>query len=283
MSKVNKELFNKVIENIELGSRGIPTGLDQLDSVLGGGMQDGYLYLLGARPAMGKTALALNIVCHAIENGIKVTYYSLDMNKEKLIERLLYMLAKIPFPKPDSSLCEEGKNKLIAASEKIYQAEFVVNDRRISVDEIYWKKECEPDYEDSQLIIVDYLQLLNTHILKEKRDNDNIQNEMEYICKSLKDLARDANVPVLVLSQLSRACERRLDHRPILSDFRESAAIEEVADAVMFLYRDDYYNRDSELKCIAEVNVAKNKTGYCRNTKFAYIAEYTKFCNIRKL
>lgn len=283
MSKVNKELFNKVIENIELGSRGILTGLDQLDSVLGGGMQDGYLYLLGARPAMGKTALALNIVCHAIENGIKVTYYSLDMNKEKLIERLLYMLAKIPFPKPDSSLCEEEKNKLIAASEKIYQAEFVVNDRRISVDEIYWKKECEPDYEDSQLIIVDYLQLLSTHILKENRDNDNIQNEMEYICKSLKDLARDANVPVLVLSQLSRACERRLDHRPILSDFRESAAIEEVADAVMFLYRDDYYNLDSELKCIAEVNVAKNKTGYCRNTKFAYIAEYTKFCNIRKL
>jgi len=283
MSQIDKEFMDKVLENIKEGATGIPTGFERLDKSLGGGLQNGYLYVLGARPAMGKTAFALNIVCNAIKNGINVTYYCLEMNKERLVERLLYMMANIPLPRESYSLTEEDWSKLINAAEKIGRSKLIIDDTPgISIEEISWENMGQPSYQESQLIIIDYLQLISAHMSREGYEFKSRQQEMDFVCKELKRMARDNNVPVLVLSQLSRACETRSEHRPILSDFKDFSAIETMADVVLFLYRDEYYNFDSEIKGIAEITVAKNKSGYCSFSEYGYLPECTKFVNLRR-
>jgi len=281
MCKVDKNLTDKVLCNIRSGESGIATGLIDLDHVIGGGLQEGCFYVLGGRPAMGKTALALNILCNAIDNGVNVTYFSLEMSKEKLIERLMYMMAHISLPRTADGLSEEDWKKLIDAAKMISESGLIVDDTpSISVEEIGWQKMCQPGYQDSQLIIIDYIQLLNAHICVDEYESETRQQRMDYIARELKKIARNTGIPVLGLSQLSRACERRADHRPILSDLRESAALEEMADVVMLLYRDEYYNFDSEIKGIADIIVAKNKAGYVAYTQFAYIRDYMKFANL---
>ena len=263
----------------------VSTGLRDLDKALGGGFQPGALYVLGGRPAMGKTSLALNILINALNKGIKVTYFSLEMSKDKLIERLLYMMAHIPFTRVACrKLGDDDWNGLIEAAKKITASNLIVDDTAmISVDEISWRKTSEPYYKDSQLIIIDYIQLLTAHICKEDNEFNSRGQELDYIARELKELSRNENIPILALSQLSRACERRDVHRPILSDLRESSSIEELADVVMFLYRDEYYNLDTELKGIAEILVAKNKYGRRCHTEAVYISEYMKFANKMKI
>lgn len=284
MTLVDKNLIDKVLENIKSGDYGISTGLTELDSALGGGFRDGYLYILGGRPAMGKTSLALNILIDALNKGIKVTYFSLEMCKEKIIERLLYMMAHVSFRRVVcGNISDDDWDRLIEAAAKITDSGLIVDDTPgISVDEISRKKASEPFYKDSQLIIIDYVQLLNAHICKEDNDFNSRGQELDYIARELNNLSRNENIPVLALSQLSRTCERRDDHHPILSDLKGSSSIEEMADVVMFLYRDEYYHVDTELKGIAEILVAKNKYGRRCYTEAVFISEYMKFVNKMK-
>ncbi len=283
MAKVDNELVKQVMQTIKTGYTGIPSGLFKLDKSLRGGFQDGNLYVLGGRPAMGKTALALNIVCNAIKKGIRVTYYSLDMDKEKLLERLIYLMAEEPLPRESQMIDEETWTRLNDAAMQLMEANLIIDDsHELSVEEISWEKMDRPDYKESQLVIIDYIQLMRAHLCEDGYVFDNRQQEMNYICKELKCIARDNNIPIIVLSQLSRACEIRSNHHPILSDFRDSSAIEAMADVVLFLYRDEYYNLDTELKGIAEIVVAKNKFGYRSSSQYAYLPNYTMFRNLSR-
>ena len=282
MHMVDRKLMGKVLDNIKCGEKGLKTGLHELDRALGGGFQDGTFYVLGGRPAMGKTALALNIVCKAIETNTKVTYFSIEMSKEKLVERLLYMLAHVSKPRDAWTLNNEDWKSIIAASNKIVEAGLIIDDTQgLSVDEMRDKLLNQPEYNESKLIIVDYLQIMNGHGKKEDKFDSRFLEE-DYIARELRKISKDSNIPVLALSQISRACDDiREDHHPILSDI-VCRTVEEMADVVLFLYRDEYYDMDTERKNIADIIIEKNKYGSRVHTECVYIPEYSLFANLER-
>lgn len=259
---------------------GVPTGFIDLDNRTAG-LHNSDLILVAARPAMGKSAFALNIATNAaISAGTGVAIFSLEMSKEQMANRILGSVAMVDGNSIRTGrIADDDWIKLATASGELSQTGIYIDDTPgISVMEIRAKCRKLKMEKDIGLVVIDYLQLVQG---SNKRAGSREQ-EISEISRSLKILAKEINVPVIALSQLSRAPEQRPDHRPMLSDLRESGAIEQDADIVMFLYRDDYYNQDSEKKNIAEVIIAKHRAGSTGTVELAWLGNYTKFANLAK-
>ena len=270
----------EVLYNQKQHITGVPTGFADLDYKTAG-LHGSDLILLAARPAMGKTAFALNIATNAaVRAKVPVVIFSLEMSKEQLVNRVLCGEAMVDSNKVRTGkLDEQDWAKLASALGPLSESEIYIDDTPgISVMEIRAKCRKLKLEKNIGLVVIDYLQLIQG---SNKRGGSREQ-EISEISRSLKILAKEINVPVIALSQLSRAPEQRPDHRPMLSDLRESGAIEQDADIVMFLYRDDYYNEDSDKKNIAEVILAKHRAGSTGTVELLWLGSYTKFVNIDK-
>ena len=280
-----KDVVLNALDKIELASKnkgsvtGIPTGFVDLDYKTSG-MQPSDLVLIAARPSMGKTAFVLNIAQHmAFKNDVTVAIFSLEMSKEQLVNRLFSLESKVDSQSiRTGNLSDEDWAKLIESAGIIGKSNLIIDDTPgISVTELRSKCRKYKLEHNLGIIIIDYLQLMTG-----SKKSDSRQQEISDISRSLKEIARELNVPVIALSQLSRAVEQRPDHRPMLSDLRESGAIEQDADVVMFIYRDDYYNKDSEKKNIAEIIIAKQRNGPIGTVELVWLPNYTKFANMQK-
>jgi len=259
---------------------GVPTGFADLDYKTAG-LHESDLVLIAARPAMGKSAFALNIASYAATKAnVPVALFSLEMSKEQMVNRILCSEAMVDSNKVRTGKIEdEDWAKLAGALGTLSEAPIYIDDTPgISVTEIRAKCRKMKLEKNIGLVVIDYLQLVQGS--SNKRSSR--EQEISEISRSLKILAKEINVPVIALSQLSRAPEQRPDHRPMLSDLRESGAIEQDADIVMFLYRDDYYNEDSEKKNIAEVIIAKHRAGSTGTVELLWLGNYTKFANIER-
>ena len=259
---------------------GIPTGFADLDYKTAG-LHESDLILVAARPAMGKSAFALNIATNAAVHAKRpVVIFNLEMSKSQLVNRILCSEAMVDSNKVRTGkIDEEDWIKLATALGPLSEAPIYIDDTPgISIAEIRAKCRKLKIEKDLGLIVIDYLQLIQGSGKK----NASREQEISEISRSLKILAKELDVPVIALSQLSRAAEARQDHRPMLSDLRESGAIEQDADIVMFLYRDDYYNPDSEKKNIAEVILAKHRAGSTGTVELLWMGSYTKFANLDK-
>ena len=260
---------------------GVPTGFIDLDYKTAG-LHNSDLILIAARPAMGKSAFALNIATNAaLKAKVPAVLFSLEMSKEQMVNRILCSEAMV-----DSNKVRTGKIddddwiKLADTMGDLSEAPIYIDDTPgISINEIRAKCRKLKLEKNIGLVVIDYLQLVQG---SSKRSQGSREQEISEISRSLKILAKEINVPVIALSQLSRAPEQRPDHRPMLSDLRESGAIEQDADIVMFLYRDDYYNEDSEDKGLAEVIVAKHRAGSTGTVKLVWLGNYTKFANMER-
>ena len=282
-----RQVVLNALERIEKASKnkgtvtGIPTGFIDLDYKLSG-LQPSDLILVAARPSMGKTAFVLNIGQYvAFKKKKSVAIFSLEMSKEQLVNRLFSLESQV-----DAQALRTGNmkdsdwEKLIEGAGIIGQSQLIIDDTPgISVSELRSKCRKYKLENDLDLIIIDYLQLMTGSI---GRSSESRQQEISEISRSLKGLARELNVPVIALSQLSRAVEGRPDKRPMLSDLRESGAIEQDADVVIFIYRDEYYNKDSEYKKQAEIIIAKQRNGPVGTVHLAWLGEYTKFANLSR-
>ena len=260
--------------SMENGSlTGVPTGFRDLDNKLGG-LQKSDLIIVAARPGMGKTAFALNVAMNAAEKGgAHVLVFSMEMSKEQLGQRLISMRANVDMEDISKGNVQGDRwHEIIMASETIGQCDINIDDTpNPSVYEI--RNKCRRMKADRglDLIVVDYLQLMIGKA-------DNVVQEVSQLTRSFKLLAREMNCPVLLLSQLSRLPDQRVNnHRPVLSDLRDSGSIEQDADVVLFLYRDDYYNKESEKPGVCEVNVAKHRNGPPGEVDLTWVARYTKF------
>ena len=280
-----KDVVLNALDKIEAASRmkgsvtGMPTGFIDLDYKTSG-FQPSDLILIAARPSMGKTAFVLNIAEYmAFRSNETVAIFSLEMSKEQLVNRLFALESRV-----DSQILRTGNlsdndwSSLIEAAGVIGRSNLIIDDTPgISVSELRSKCRKYKLEHNLGIIMIDYLQLMQG-----SRKSESRQQEISDISRSLKEIARELQVPVVALSQLSRAVEQRPDHRPMLSDLRESGAIEQDADVVMFLYRDDYYNHDTEKKDVAEVIIAKQRNGPIGTVELAWLPRYTKFANLKK-
>lgn len=258
---------------------GVSTGFNDLDNKLSG-LQRSDLVLVAARPSMGKSSFMMNIVQHAgVRDKVTTAIFSLEMSKEQLTQRLLCAEALIDAHRLRiGDISEDEWVKLARAMGPLSDAPIYIDDTpAISITEMRAKCRRLKLEHNLGLIVIDYLQLMQG-----KGSYDSRQQEISDISRSLKALAREINVPVVALSQLSRAPEMRADHRPILSDLRESGAIEQDADVVMFLYRDEYYHPDSEKKNIGEVIIAKQRNGPTGVVELVWLGQFTKFVNKEK-
>lgn len=254
---------------------GVPSGFTDLDKKTAG-FQNSDLILIAARPAMGKTSFVLNIAMNAALRKYPVAVFSLEMSRAQLVNRLLSCEALVELEKMRTGRLEpQDWEKIAYALGPLSKAPIYIDDNAgINVMEMMSKLRRLKLEKGLSLVIIDYLQLMEG-----RKSSSNRQQEISDISRSLKIMAKELNVPVIALSQLSRAPEMRTDHRPILSDLRESGAIEQDADMVMFLYRDDYYNEESEKKNISEVIIAKHRNGSTGAVELAWIPQFTKFGN----
>ena len=278
IKEVLLDSFSKIEE---LASRqgeltGLTTGFIDIDNKLSG-LQKSDLILLAARPSMGKTALGINIAVNsAVMADASVAIFSLEMSKEQLVQRMISSVSHVDLQKIISGQLDEDEwLKIINVMAPLSQANIYIDDTAgISLLEMKAKCRRLKIEKGLDLILIDYLQLMESESRHESR-----QQEISAISRGLKALAKEMECPVIALSQLSRAPELRSDHRPILSDLRESGAIEQDADVVMFLYRDDYYNEDSDKKNIGEVIIAKHRNGPTGTVELVWKKEFTKFLN----
>ena len=278
-----REVVANAMHKIELASKsggsvtGVPTGFMDYKTA---GMQPSDLVLIAARPSMGKTAFALNIAQHvAFKQHKAVAIFSLEMSKEQLVNRLFSLESKVSGQNiRTGQLTDNEWEKLAETAGIIGQSKMYIDDTPgITIGELRSKCRKYKLEKGLDMIIIDYLQLMSGSGKSESR-----QQEISEISRGLKAVARELNVPVLALSQLSRAVEQRPDKRPMLSDLRESGAIEQDADVVMFIYRDDYYNKETEKPGVSEIIIAKQRNGPIGTTELAWLAEYTKFANLQK-
>jgi replicative DNA helicase len=255
---------------------GLPTVFTELDRLLSG-LWPQDLIILAARPSMGKTSLALSIALNVAKSGVPVGFFSLEMSKEQLVQRLLAAEAKIDQKRLRTARLEdEDWQKLIEAAGRVSAAPLYIDDTPApNVREIRAKAKRLKGERGLGLIVVDYLQLMQS-----TRRTENRQQEIAEISRSLKGLAKELDVPVLALSQLSRAVEQREKKRPVMSDLRESGSLEQDADVIMFIYREEYYLKDSEKKGIAEIIVAKQRNGPIGTVELAFLKEYACFVNL---
>ena len=278
-----RQIVMNAMDKIETAAKnkgsvtGIPTGFIDLDYRTAG-MQPSDLILVAARPSMGKTAFELNLAQYmAFKKNLTVALFSLEMSKEQLVNRMFSLESNVDAQKlRTGQLNDEEWERLIESAGTIGKSKLIIDDTPgISIAELRSKCRKYKLEHDLSIIMIDYLQLMSGSGRTESR-----QQEISDISRSLKALARELSVPVVALSQLSRAVEQRPDHRPMLSDLRESGAIEQDADVVMFLYRDDYYNHDSPDKGVSEVIIAKQRNGPIGTVNLAWLPQYTKFANL---
>ena len=278
-----KEIVLNALEKIEQASKtqgnvtGIPTGFMDLDYKMSG-LQNSDFILVAARPSMGKTALVLNIAQYvAFHENLATAIFSLEMSKEQLVNRLFSLESRV-----DAQILRSGNlndsdwEKLIEGADVIGKSHLIIDDTPgISISELRSKCRKYKLEHDLKLIIIDYLQLMTG-----SGRTDSRQQEISDISRSLKGLARELNVPVIALSQLSRAVEQRPDHRPMLSDLRESGAIEQDADVVLFLHREDYYSDDEQHKGDASIIIAKQRSGPTGTINVMWKGEQTKYLEV---
>ena len=265
------------IENRGTGLSGLPTYFSDLDYYLSG-LQEGNLVVLASRPSMGKSSLGLNIATNVAKEEKVVAFFSLEMTKEELVQRVLFSEAKVTSGDArKGQLGAEKWSRVVEAASKVNNLPLYFDDAPvITVTDIRAKSRRLKSSKGLDLIIVDYLQLMQSS------SGDNRQQEIAEISRNLKNLARELRVPILALSQLNRAAEAREDKRPRLGDLRESGAIEQDADIVMMLYRDDYYNPGTEIPGVAEVNIVKNRSGQTGKVELFFSKEFTQFSNYSK-
>ena len=277
-----RQVVMNALKKIEAASKttgrvtGIATGFYDLDFKTSG-MQPADLVLIAARPSMGKTAFVLNIAQHvAFRLNETVAIFSLEMSKEQLVNRMFSLESNVDAQNlRNGTLSDMEWEKLIESAGVIGKSNLIIDDTAgISISELRSKCRKFKLEHNLKMIIIDYLQLMSGSGRSESR-----QQEISEISRSLKSLARELNVPVLALSQLSRAVEQRPDKRPMMSDLRESGAIEQDADVIMFIYRDDYYNKDSDKKGISEIIIGKQRNGPIGTVELVWLPEYTKFAN----
>ena len=275
-----RQVVMNALKKIEAASKstgrvtGVATGFYDLDFKTSG-MQPADLVLIAARPSMGKTAFVLNIAQHvAFRLNETVAIFSLEMSKEQLVNRMFSLESNVDAQNlRNGTLSDAEWEKLIESAGVIGKSNLIIDDTAgISISELRSKCRKFKLEHNLKMIIIDYLQLMSGSGRSESR-----QQEISEISRSLKSLARELNVPVLALSQLSRAVEQRPDKRPMMSDLRESGAIEQDADVIMFIYRDDYYNKDSEKKGISEIIIGKQRNGPIGTVELVWLPEYTKF------
>ena len=278
-----RQVVMNAMDNIDMAARnrgsvtGIPTGFLDLDYRTAG-LQPSDLVLIAARPSMGKTAFMLNLARNvAFKRDLPMAIFSLEMSKEQLINRMFSMESNVDSQKlRTGQLDDQDWERLIESAGVIGKSGLIIDDTPgISITELRSKCRKYKLEHGLSIVMIDYLQLMTG-----SGRTDSRQQEISDISRSLKALARELSVPVIALSQLSRAVEQRPDHRPMLSDLRESGAIEQDADVVMFLYRDDYYNHDSEKKGITEIIIAKQRNGPIGTVELAWLPEYQKFANL---
>lgn len=282
MSKILEKSFVEIekLYNNKNSVTGVPTGFPELDSKTSG-LQRGDMILIAARPSMGKTAFALNIAQNAaVRHGCTAAVFSLEMGKEQLVYRMLCSEASIDMLKlRTGNLEDDDWVRMARSAGPLAQAQIYIDDTPgISITEMRSKCRRLKIEHGLDLIVIDYLQLMQG-----RGKTDNRQQEVSEISRSLKALAKEMEVPVIALSQLSRAPEARADHRPMLSDLRESGSIEQDADVVAFLYRDEYYNKETEKRNIAEVIIAKQRNGPTGTVELAFIGQYTKFARLDRV
>ncbi len=277
----------KALEKISMAAMqnsavtGLATGFPELDQKTSG-FQPSDLILIAARPSMGKTAFALNIADHmALREGKSVAIFSLEMSKEQLVNRLFAQEASVDAMKlRNGNLTDSEWDSLVAGADAIGKSKMIIDDTPgITPAELRSRCRRYKLEHGLDIIIIDYLQLMTG---SGGRKTDSRQQEISEISRSLKAIARELHVPVVSLSQLSRAVEQRPDHKPVLSDLRESGAIEQDADVVMFIYREDYYNHDTERKGIADVIIAKQRNGPLADIELAWLPEYTRFAPLMR-
>lgn len=276
------EVVMNALEKINIASQqkgnvtGIATGFTELDFKTAG-LQPSDLVLIAARPSMGKTAFVLNIAQHiCFKLDMCAAIFSLEMSKEQLVNRLLSLESRVNSQAiRTGNMTDSDWDGIVEGAGIIGRSNLIIDDTPgISISELRSKCRKYKLEHDLKIIIIDYLQLMSG-----SGHMDSRQQEISDISRSLKSLARELHVPVVALSQLSRAVEKRDDHRPMLSDLRESGAIEQDADVVMFLYRDDYYNKETDKKNIAEVIIAKQRNGPIGTVELVWMPDYTKFAN----
>ncbi|MBD5528900.1 MAG: replicative DNA helicase [Lachnospiraceae bacterium] len=280
-----RQVVMNAMDRIEAASRqkgsvtGIATGFLDLDYRTAG-LQPSDLILIAARPSMGKTAFVLNIAQHiAFKLELTVAIFSLEMSKEQLVNRLFSLQSSVDAQNlRTGQLNDEEWEKLIEGAGVIGRSNLFIDDTPgISIAELRTKCRKLKLEHNLSIVIIDYLQLMSG-----SGRSDSRQQEISDISRALKGLARELRVPVVALSQLSRAVEQRPDHRPMMSDLRESGAIEQDADVVMFIYRDEYYNHDTEKKDIAEIIIGKQRNGPIGTVELAWLSKYTKFANLER-
>jgi replicative DNA helicase len=275
--------MERLVAASEHGSEvtGLPTGFDDLDR-LTGGFRASNLIVIAARPSMGKTALALCMAEHVALNENKaVAMFSLEMSGDELTQRLLCSVAMVDASRMRSGrLSADDWPRVSQAADRLSKAPIFIDDSEgMTVTEMRTKARRLKAKQDLGLIVVDYIQLMEGAPNLRRRDENRVQ-ELSAISRGLKMMARDLEVPIIVVSQLNRSPDARNDKRPMLSDLRESGAIEQDADMVLLIYRDDYYEPDSESKGIAEVNVAKHRNGPTDRVKLAFMGTYAKFASL---
>ncbi len=280
-----KEILVTTLDNVEKMYEnkdrlsGMESGFIDLDNKISG-LNDSDLIIVAARPAMGKSAFVLNIASYvAMNNKVPVMIFNLEMSKDQLVKRMLSSESQIDSMKLNNAeLEQEDWLRLAEASNRLADLPIYIDDSPVlSPSEIRAKCRRAKLEKNIGLVIIDYLQLMES-----KTANGNRQQEVSEISRGLKILAKELNVPVIALSQLSRSTESRADHRPMLSDLRESGSIEQDADIVMFIHREDYYDKDTAKKNVAEIIIAKNRHGETGTVELAWQGKYTKFSNLAK-
>lgn len=258
------------------GITGVPSGFTEFDEMTSG-MQNGDLLILAARPSMGKTALALNIAVNAWNAGAPIGIFSLEMSAEQLVLRMLASEAMIPHQKiRNAAVSSDEWTILTNHAAHLAESKIFIDDTAgLNIMELRAKARKLKAKENIQLLIIDYLQLINAHTRFENRTQ-----EIAVISRSLKALAKELNIPILALSQLSRSLEGRMDKRPMLSDLRESGAIEQDGDVIFFIYRDVVYNPDTDTPDISEIIVGKQRNGPVGSFSVRFLGEVTKFVNL---
>ena len=274
---INFEELEKVSESPE-NVTGVPTGFTELDD-LTRGLQKGDLIIIAARPSMGKTALAINMALYASGHAqIPVLFFSLEMPKEHIALRLICSEAKVNNRKLlVGNLEQDDWDKLMEGTTHMMEAPLLIDDRS-AISPNYIRKvirQAKKEFPALGLVVVDYVQLMQSNLRNPSREQ-----EMSEISRSLKAIAKEFSLPMVVLSQLNRGLERRTEKRPMMSDLRESGALEQDADVIFFIYRDEVYNEDTDDKGIAEISIAKHRNGEIGMRRLAFIGQYTKFANL---
>ena len=274
---INFEELEKVSESPE-NVTGVPTGFTELDD-LTRGLQKGDLIIIASRPSMGKTALAINMALYASGHAqIPVLFFSLEMPKEHIAMRLICSEARVNNRKLlVGNLEQDDWDKLMEGTTHMMEAPLLIDDRS-AISPNYIRKvirQAKKEFPALGLVVVDYVQLMQSNLRNPSREQ-----EMSEISRSLKAIAKEFSLPMVVLSQLNRGLERRTEKRPMMSDLRESGALEQDADVIFFIYRDEVYNEDTDDKGIAEISIAKHRNGEIGMRRLAFIGQYTKFANL---